>query len=69
MITIIYFHFACVSIQRLQTPLVKWRKMPIHTYSPHNADGLKECDVHEADGGGVVVNQVEPVDPTLQPTQ
>ena len=42
--------------------------MPIHTYSPHNADGLKECDVHEADGGGVVVNQVEPVDPTLQPT-
>ena len=43
--------------------------MPIHTYSPHNADGLKECDVHEADGGGVVVNQVEPVDPTLQPTQ
>ena len=32
---------------------------------PDDANGLKEGDVHEADGGRVVVNQVEPVDPSL----
>ncbi len=32
---------------------------------PDNANGLEECNVHEADGGGVVVNQVEPVDTAL----
>jgi hypothetical protein len=32
---------------------------------PDNANSLEECNVHEADGSGVVVNQVEPVDTAL----
>jgi hypothetical protein len=44
----------------------KLTKTNIQVYRlPDNANGLEECNVHEADGGGIVVNQVEPVDPAL----
>jgi hypothetical protein len=41
------------------------KKNSTQNYVPNNANGLEEGDVHETDGGRVVVHQVEPVDSAL----
>jgi len=33
---------------------------------PYYSNSLKQSDVQEADGGGVIVHQVEKVDPALE---
>ena len=34
--------------------------------SPDDGDCFEQSDIHEADGGGVVVDDVEPVNSTLE---
>ena len=34
-------------------------------YLPYYGDRLEQCDVHETDGGRVIVNDMEPVDAAL----